>query len=202
MFEPTEAPAASLRKNQSSDDLVRDAQVRGNESILILVRFVRVHFCWYLLSNLLSFSFFNSQSAPKPPVKVPPPVPSKPKGPVLVPYGKPGLNTGTFPKTKPHGQQSLATQSRSPLPPSQSQTLPLPSKQDTPPAATVRPFTPDLPSSKEASLSKPQTVAASSIYSMYTQQSGSGKPFQPGVQGALSRAQNRPNGFVSGKIIH
>lgn len=162
MFEPTEAPAASLRKNQSSDDLVRDAQ-----------------------------------SAPKPPVKVPPPVPSKPKGPVLVPYGKPGLNTGTFPKTKPHGQQSLTAQSRSPLPPSQSQTLPLPSKQDTPPAATVRPFTPDLPSSKEASLSKPQTVAASSIYSMYTQQSGSGKPFQPGVQGALNRAQNRPNGFIS-----
>uniref|UniRef100_A0A669EAS4 Tumor protein p53 binding protein, 2a n=1 Tax=Oreochromis niloticus TaxID=8128 RepID=A0A669EAS4_ORENI len=144
MFEPTEAPAASLRKNQSSDDLVRDAQ-----------------------------------SAPKAPVKVPPPVPSKPKGPVIVPYGKPGLNTGTFPK------------SRTPLPPSQSQTLPLPSKQDTPPAATVRPFTPDLPSSK------PQIVAASSIYSMYTQQSGSGKPFPAGVQGALNRVQNRTNGFVS-----
>lgn len=28
MFEPTEVPAASLRKNQSSDDLVRDSQVR------------------------------------------------------------------------------------------------------------------------------------------------------------------------------
>lgn len=27
MFEPTESPAASLRKNQSSEDLVRDAQV-------------------------------------------------------------------------------------------------------------------------------------------------------------------------------
>uniref|UniRef100_A0A3B4G5X8 Apoptosis-stimulating of p53 protein 2-like n=1 Tax=Pundamilia nyererei TaxID=303518 RepID=A0A3B4G5X8_9CICH len=150
MFEPTEAPATSLRKNQSSDDLVRDAQ-----------------------------------SAPKAPVKVPPPVPSKPKGPVIVPYGKPGLNTGTFPK------------SRSPHPPSQSQTLPLPSKQDTPPAATVRPFTSDLPSSKEANLSKPQIVAASSIYSMYTQQSGSGKPFLPVVQGSLNRAQNRTNGFVS-----
>lgn len=32
MFEPTEAPATSLRKNQSSDDLVRDAQVSGNEN--------------------------------------------------------------------------------------------------------------------------------------------------------------------------
>uniref|UniRef100_A0AAX7VRY8 Tumor protein p53 binding protein, 2a n=1 Tax=Astatotilapia calliptera TaxID=8154 RepID=A0AAX7VRY8_ASTCA len=162
MFEPTEAPATSLRKNQSSDDLVRDAQ-----------------------------------SAPKAPVKVPPPVPSKPKGPVIVPYGKPGLNTGTFPKAKPHSQQPHTAQSRSPHPPSQSQTLPLPSKQDTPPAATVRPFTSDLPSSKEANLSKPQIVAASSIYSMYTQQSGSGKPFLPVVQGSLNRAQNRTNGFVS-----
>ncbi|KAM6922630.1 apoptosis-stimulating of p53 protein 2a isoform 2-T2 [Lycodopsis pacificus] len=163
MFEPTEVPASSLRKNQSSDDLVRDAQ-----------------------------------SAPKAPVKVPPPVPTKPKGPGVVPYGKPGLNTGTFPKTKPHSQQPQAAQGRNPLPPSQSQTLPLPSKQDTPPEATVRPFTPELPSSKDASMSKPQTVAASSIYSMYTQQPGAGKPFsQPGVQGALIRSQGRTNGFVS-----
>lgn len=132
-------------------------------------------------------------------MKVPPPVPSKPKGPTGVPYGKAGLNTGTFPKTKPHSQQPQATQGRGPLPASQSQTLPLPSKQDTPPAATVRPFTPELPSSKDSSLSKPQTLAASSIYSMYTQQPGSGKPFQSGVQGALNRSQNRTNGFVSGK---
>ncbi|XP_074502002.1 apoptosis-stimulating of p53 protein 2a isoform X3 [Sebastes fasciatus] len=163
MFEPTEAPATSLRKNQSSDDLVRDAQ-----------------------------------SAPKAPVKVPPPVPTKPKGPSVVPYGKPGLNTGTFPKAKPHSQQPQAAQGRTPLTPSQSQTLPLPPKQDTPPAATVRPFTPELPSSKDASMSKPQTLAASSIYSMYTQQPGSGKPFhQPVVQGALNRSQSRTNGFVS-----
>lgn len=132
-------------------------------------------------------------------MKVPPPVPSKPKGPTGVPYGKTGLNTGTFPKTKPHSQQPQATQGRGPLPASQSQTLPLPSKQDTPPAATVRPFTPELPSSKDSSLSKPQTLAASSIYSMYTQQPGSGKPFQSSVQGALNRCQNRTNGFVSGK---
>ncbi|KAM8738363.1 apoptosis-stimulating of p53 protein 2-like isoform 3-T4 [Acanthopagrus schlegelii] len=162
MFEPTEVPATSLRKNQSSDDLVRDAQ-----------------------------------AAPKGPVKVPPPVPTKPKGPNIVPYGKAGLNTGTFPKAKPHSQQPQAAQGRAPLPPSQSQTLPLPSKQDTPPAATVRPFTPELPNSKDSSLSKPQTLAASSIYSMYTQQAGSAKPFQPGVQGALNRSQSRTNGFVS-----
>uniref|UniRef100_A0A3B5M2C0 Uncharacterized protein n=1 Tax=Xiphophorus couchianus TaxID=32473 RepID=A0A3B5M2C0_9TELE len=135
MFEPTEAPSASLRKNQS-------------------------------------------KTLP----------PSK---------SKQGLNTGTFPKTKPHSQQPPATMGRSPLPPSQSQTLPLPSKQDAPPAATVRPFTPELPSSKDGSLTKPSTADARSIYSMYTQQSGSGKPFQSGIQGALNRAQTRPNGFSS-----
>lgn len=162
MFEPMEAPAAALRKNQSSEDLVRD-----------------------------------SQSASKSGVKVPPPVPTKPKGPSVVPYSKQGQNAGTFPKAKSHSQQPQTTQGRSPLPPSQSQTLPLPSKQDTPPAATVRPFTPELPSSKDTSLTKPQTLAASSIYSMYTQQSGSGKPFLSGIQGALNRAQTRPNGFIS-----
>ncbi|XP_061692964.1 apoptosis-stimulating of p53 protein 2a isoform X2 [Syngnathoides biaculeatus] len=151
LFEPTEVPATSLRKNQSSDDLVRDAQ-----------------------------------SAPKVPIKVPPPVPTKPKGPNVIPYGKQGVNMGTFPKTKPHSSHPQAGHSEGnvPLPPSQSQTLPLPPKQtDPPPAATVRPFTPELPSSK------PQTLATSSIYSMYTQQAG--------IQGALSRSQSRPNGFVS-----
>lgn len=132
---------------------------------------------------------------------MPPPVPTKPKGPAAVPYSKPGLNTGTFPKAKPHSQQPQTAQGHSPLPPSQSQTLPLPSKQDTPPAATVRPFTPELPSPKDTSLNKPQTVAASSIYSMYTKQPGSGKPFQSSIQGALNRSQNRTNGFVSGKNI-
>ncbi|XP_059929709.1 apoptosis-stimulating of p53 protein 2a isoform X1 [Gadus macrocephalus] len=161
MFEATEQPSTGLRKNQSSDDLVRDAQ------------------------------------AAKHPVKVPPPVPTKPKGPNGAPYCKPGLNTGTFPKAKPpsSGQQQQQPQApapgRLPLPANQSQTLPLPSKQDAPPAATVRPFTPELPNSK------PQTLAASSIYSMYTQQPGSAKPFQPSVQGALTRAQSRGNGFVS-----
>lgn len=119
-----------------------------------------------------------------------------------MPYGKPGLNTGTFPKAKPHSSQPQTAPGHGPLPPSQSQTLPLPSKQDAPPAATVRPFTPELPSSKDNNLSKPQTLAASSIYSMYTQQPGPGKPFQPGIQGALNRAQTRNNGFISGKNIY
>uniref|UniRef100_A0A8C7ZWZ3 Tumor protein p53 binding protein, 2a n=1 Tax=Oryzias sinensis TaxID=183150 RepID=A0A8C7ZWZ3_9TELE len=117
-----------------------------------------------------------------------------PKGPVAVPYGKPGLNTGTFPKAKPQIQQPQAAQGRSTLPPSQSQTLPLPPKQDMPIAAAVRPFTPEPQSS---SLTKPQIVAASSIYSMYTQQPGAGKPFPSGSQSSLSRPQNRNAGFIS-----
>lgn len=40
-------------------------------------------------------------------------------------------------------------------------------------------------------LQKPQTVAASSIYSMYTQQATLGKGYQPGGQGTLPRTQPR-----------
>ncbi|XP_066518391.1 apoptosis-stimulating of p53 protein 2a isoform X2 [Hoplias malabaricus] len=169
MFEPSETPAASLRKNQSSEDLVRDAQ-----------------------------------SAVKHIVKVPPPVPSKPSKVNLpsggqIGYGKPPLNTGTFPgKSKPASQQQL-TGAHSRGPPSQSNTLPLPSKQEAPPAATVRPFTPEPPGTKDTGgqlFHKPQTLAASSIYSMYTKQTTLGKGLQAGVQGALSRAQTR-NTFVS-----
>ncbi|XP_053086953.1 apoptosis-stimulating of p53 protein 2a isoform X3 [Pangasianodon hypophthalmus] len=149
MFESTEPSTASLRKNQSSEDLARDAQ-----------------------------------NAAKNPVKVPPPVPSKPRQ-VNLPF--PGA--GTFPgKGKVSSQQQ-----RTPLPPAQSNTLPLPSKQETPPAATVRPFTPEP---KEPPMQKPQTVAASSIYSMYTKQSAAGKGLQQGVQGALNRSHNRYS-FVS-----
>uniref|UniRef100_A0A3P8V205 Tumor protein p53 binding protein, 2a n=1 Tax=Cynoglossus semilaevis TaxID=244447 RepID=A0A3P8V205_CYNSE len=178
MFEPTEAPATSLRKNQSSDDLVRDAQVRIAKTLMN--NFDLIPLSSHSGQCIFSFTTVVShlQAAPKAPVKVPPPVPTKPKGPGVVPYGKPGLNTGTFPKAKSHSQQPQVSQNRSTMTASQSQTLPLPNKQDTPPAATVRPFTPELPSSKDPSLSKPQTLAASSIYSMYTQQPGAGKPFQ------------------------
>ncbi|TSP25426.1 Apoptosis-stimulating of p53 protein 2 [Bagarius yarrelli] len=149
MFESTEPSTTTLRKNQSSDDLARDAQ-----------------------------------NVTKIPVKVPPPVPSKPRQ-VNLPF--PGA--GTFPgKGKVSNQQQ-----RAPLPTSQSNTLPLPSKQETPPAATVRPFTPEP---KEPPMPKPQTLAASSIYSMYTKQSAAGKGLPQSVQGALNRSHNR-NNFVS-----
>ncbi|XP_063047157.1 apoptosis-stimulating of p53 protein 2a isoform X2 [Engraulis encrasicolus] len=161
MFESTEVPAtdmpsASLRKNQSSEDLMRDGQVPG-----------RV-------------------------VKIPPPVPNKPRQVNLPPgaqalYGKQVYHANTLP-SKGHSQ------SAPPGPPvpaaaSQSNTLPLPSKQDPPPAATVRPFTPELPT-----LPKPQSGAASYIYKMYI-----GEAAQPGVQGALARSQgrNNSNSFVS-----
>ncbi|KAM9449424.1 apoptosis-stimulating of p53 protein 2a isoform 2-T2 [Clarias gariepinus] len=151
MFDSTEPSTASLRKNQSSDDLARDAQ-----------------------------------NAAKIPVKVPPPVPSKPRQ-VNLPF--PGA--GTFPgKGKVSSQQQ---QQRTPLPAAQSNTLPLPSKQETPPAATVRPFTPEP---KDPPMQKPQMVAASSIYSMYTKQAAAGKGLPQNVPGALNRSQNRSN-FVS-----
>ncbi|XP_076867676.1 apoptosis-stimulating of p53 protein 2a isoform X3 [Brachyhypopomus gauderio] len=160
MFEAAEPPAATLRKNQSSDDLVRDAQ-NGVKTM----------------------------------VKVPPPVPSKPRQ-VNLPSGVQMENSKLSLKSKPSNQQQ-GPHGRAALTPSQSSTLPLPSKQEAPPAATVRPFTPELPGAKDPggqALPKPQTLAASSIYSMYTKQPGKG--LQPGVQGALSRSQNR-NNFVS-----
>ncbi|XP_048124976.1 apoptosis-stimulating of p53 protein 2a isoform X2 [Alosa alosa] len=168
MFESSELPATelpptALRKNQSSEDLVRDAQIVGKV------------------------------------VKVPPPVPNKPRQVNLppgtqIPYGKQAFHTSTFPgKVKgPIQLQTAGSQSRLPLPSSQSNTLPLPSKQEAPPAATVRPFTPELAGTKDANgLQKPQSGAASYIYKMYL-----GEVSQQGVQGALSRSQNR-NHFVS-----
>ncbi|MBN3324057.1 ASPP2 protein, partial [Atractosteus spatula] len=161
--EPAPGPpsAASLRKNQSSEDLVRDAQ-----------------------------------NVAKAPAKVPPPVPSKPKQvslPGQAAVGKPASSTGTFPgKSKQAGQGQPAAQQSA-------HTLPLPSKQEAPPAATVRPFTPEVAARDPAPqpFCKPPTVAASSIYSMYTQQPTLGKNFQQAVQSALTRAQSRTNPFVS-----
>ncbi|XP_067276959.1 apoptosis-stimulating of p53 protein 2a isoform X2 [Pseudorasbora parva] len=154
MFESIEPPAASLRKNQSSEDLARDAQ-----------------------------------SAIKNTVKVPPPVPTKPKQPSLpsggqMGYGKTGLNAGTFPgKSKSSAPQPAL---------SQGNTLPLPSKLEPPPAATVHPFSPEPPGAKDPGaqiLLKPQMLTTSSIYSMYTQQGA--------LTGALTRAQTRSGNFTS-----
>ncbi|XP_072565535.1 apoptosis-stimulating of p53 protein 2a isoform X2 [Paramormyrops kingsleyae] len=163
MFEAPEPGTASLRRNQSSDDLFRDAQGKGV-------------------------------------VKVPPPVPSKPKQVTLPPsYGKGGLSAGTFPgKARPAVQLQP---SRGPPPPQQCHTLPLPPKQELPPAVAVRPFTPEPPPPPKepapSAFRKPPMAATSSIYSMYTQQSAIGKSFQPAGQGAVSRAPGRSSPFFS-----
>uniref|UniRef100_A0ACB8GAN0 Uncharacterized protein n=1 Tax=Sphaerodactylus townsendi TaxID=933632 RepID=A0ACB8GAN0_9SAUR len=174
----------TLRKNQSSEDLLRDGQMSSK--------------------NI---------------AKVPPPVPTKPKQINLPYFGqasqlpspdvKPDGNVQKLPlviatvgsKQKPltppappQIQQRIPV-SPSGLPPNQDQALP---KQETPPAAAVRPFTPQ--SAKEAPpppFRKPQTVAASSIYSMYTKQQTPGKNFQQAVQSALTRAQTRGPHFPS-----
>ncbi|NWU19102.1 ASPP2 protein, partial [Dyaphorophyia castanea] len=191
MFDSVDQSAGlgTLRKNQSSEDLLREAQTT-NKNV----------------------------------TKVPPPVPTKPKQ-INLPYfgqashlqpadTKLDGNLQKLPlaiaamgnKQKPVVQQpshpSQQIQQRISVPPagsssSQDQILPS-SKQESPPAAAVRPFTPQP--SKETSLPpfrKPQTVAASSIYSMYTQQQTPGKNFQQAVQSALTRAQTRGPHFPS-----
>lgn len=159
------------------------------------------------------------QAANKNVPKVPPPVPSKPKQ-INLPYfgqatqspsdikpdGTPQqLSTavayiGNKPKTAGQQQRVLL----SPGVPSggQDQTLLPSSKQESPPAAAVRPFTPQP--SKDALLPpfrKPQTVAASSIYSMYTQHQAPGKNFQQAVQSALTKTHPRGPHFSSGKVL-
>ncbi|TRY91598.1 hypothetical protein DNTS_021759 [Danionella cerebrum] len=168
MFEANEPPAAVLRKNQSSEDLVRDAQVsrRGSDRLQSGVNSV----C--------------SQSSAKAFVKVPPPVPSKPKQSGLASGGMMG-----------YGRTPLSSAQVSPSVP---ETAP-----EAPRAATVQPFSPEPPGMQ--ALLKPQTLTASSIYSMYTQQSsGAGKaapaqhPGPQSVQSTLSRANTRSTTFTSG----
>ncbi|NWI19053.1 ASPP2 protein, partial [Crypturellus soui] len=189
MFDSVDQSAGlgTLRKNQSSEDLLREAQTANKN-------------------------------------KVPPPVPTKPKQ-INLPYfgqanhlppsdakldGNPPklplavVAMGNKPKAvaQPPSHAAQQIQQRISVPPAgpssnQEQILPS-SKQESPPAAAVRPFTPQP--SKEASLPpfrKPQTVAASSIYSMYTQQQTPGKNFQQAVQSALTRAQSRGPHFPS-----
>ncbi|XP_006898101.1 PREDICTED: apoptosis-stimulating of p53 protein 2-like [Elephantulus edwardii] len=175
----------TLRKNQSSEDILRDAQATSKNG-----------------------------------VKVPPPVPSKPKQISLPYFGqasqpssdiKPDGGTQQFsaavtmvgnkPKTVVQQQRAALTPGvPTPGMPSASpeQGLPPTVKQESPPAAAVRPFTPQPP--KDALLPpfrKPPTVAASSIYSMYTQQQAPGKNFQQAVQSALTRTHSRGPHFPS-----
>ncbi|GCB70320.1 hypothetical protein scyTo_0010755, partial [Scyliorhinus torazame] len=172
MFESMDPPAgipstAALRKNQSSEDLLRDIQI-GNKNV----------------------------------VKVPPPVPSKPKQ-ISLPYFGPsssvsaGENKPEYSSQKLTGTVGTIVNKLKPTQTGGSQhcvsNVQLHPSPEAPPAATVRPFTPQP--SKEPPpqpLKKPETVAASSIYTMYTQQQAPGKNFQQAVQSALTRVQTRP----------
>ncbi|XP_044145011.1 apoptosis-stimulating of p53 protein 2 isoform X1 [Bufo gargarizans] len=175
MFDSVQQPPAppsfgTLRKNQSSEDLLRDAQT-SNKNV----------------------------------TKVPPPVPSKPKQINLPYYGQaapspPAVSKTDVPsKTSAAGKQKGAPQQLVPVPPSQE--TPPPAQIETPPAAAVRPFTPQpVKEPPPPPLRKPQMVAASSIYSMYTQHQKPGKNHS--VQGALARAQTRPQfSSVYGKPV-
>ncbi|CAI9601583.1 unnamed protein product [Staurois parvus] len=168
MFDSVQPPPAppnlgTLRKNQSSEDLLRDVQTANKNT-----------------------------------AKVPPPVPSKPKQINLPYYSQAPQSAAADTKTevtppKPTStyaanKQKVSVQQRLSVP--SSQELPPPAKLDNPPAVAVRPFTPQ--SAKDPPVppfNKPQMVAASSIYSMYTKQQTPGKNYS--VQGALSRAQTR-----------
>lgn len=130
----------------------------------------------------------------------PPPVPNKPKlfsSSGTPTFSKPPYSTGTFPgKVRP-----VAGRLRGPgVLPSHSNTLPLPHKQENPPAAAVRPYTPDISEGPPPVLQKPQTLAASSIYSMYTQQATPGKGYQPGGQGTLPRSQPRGQALITATV--
>ncbi|XP_033480652.1 apoptosis-stimulating of p53 protein 2-like [Epinephelus lanceolatus] len=143
----------------------------------------------HITENLLRDNQASGKGLPK--MAAPPPVPSKPKpfsssSPQT--FSKPPYSTGTFPgKVRPVGGHLRAQGALS----SHSHTLPLPNKQESPPAAAVRPYTPDPSEAPPTLLQKPQTLAASSIYSMYTQQ---GKGYQLSGQGTLPRSQPRVYG--------
>nr|XP_035974800.1 apoptosis-stimulating of p53 protein 2 isoform X1 [Halichoerus grypus] len=179
------SPFGALRKNQSSEDILRDAQA-ANKNV----------------------------------AKVPPPVPSKPKQ-INLPYfgqtnqsasdmkpdGNPQqlsaalVSVGNKPKT---GQQQRVVVAPGAPSAGQGQALSPAGKQESPPAAAVRPFTPQP--SKDTPLPplrKPQTVAASSIYSMYTQHQAPGKSLQQAVQSALTKTHSRGPHFstVYGKPV-
>ncbi|XP_021019043.1 apoptosis-stimulating of p53 protein 2 [Mus caroli] len=185
MFDTVDQCAAppsfgTLRKNQSSEDILRDAQA-VNKNV----------------------------------AKVPPPVPTKPKQINLPYFGqtaqspsdmKPDGNPQQLPiaatsmgaKLKPAGPQARMLLSPGAPSGGQDQVLSPASKQESPPAAAVRPFTPQP--SKDTfppAFRKPQTVAASSIYSMYTQQQAPGKNFQQAVQSALTKTHPRGPHFSS-----
>uniref|UniRef100_A0A4W4H0Z5 Tumor protein p53 binding protein, 2b n=1 Tax=Electrophorus electricus TaxID=8005 RepID=A0A4W4H0Z5_ELEEL len=155
------------------------AKPSGTRAALFSLRNSKSESSWF--SCIVTSVYISIQCAGK----VPPPVPSKPK-PVMASqsgYGKPSFSTGTFPgKARPAPQPPMPAPHHGNAP-----------KADTLPAATVRPFSVESGTGKGAAtpptLHKPQTLAASSIYSMYTQHSSLAKGYQG--QSTLTRSQPR-----------
>ncbi|XP_069787114.1 apoptosis-stimulating of p53 protein 2-like isoform X2 [Narcine bancroftii] len=176
MFESMDPSAVipssgTLRKNQSSEDLLQEIQT-GNKNV----------------------------------VKVPPPVPTKPKQISLPFFGPSGLATTaeSKPECSPQTLTGTGGIMVNKLKPTQTagpqqmqhcaSNAQIQPALEAPPAATVRPFTPQ-PSKDPPSqpLRKPETVAASSIYTMYTQQQAPSKNLQQAFQSTLSKVQQRPH---------
>ncbi|KAI4833392.1 hypothetical protein KUCAC02_016298 [Chaenocephalus aceratus] len=133
----------------------------------------------HITENLLRDNQASGKGLSK--MAAPPPIPIKPKpfstsGPPT--FSKPPYSTGTFPGKVRGGGGHLS---------SHSNTLPLPNKHE---VAAVRPYAPDPSEAPAPPLQKPQTLAASYIYSMYTTQ---GKGYQPGG-GTLPRTKPRAYG--------
>nr|XP_014351869.1 PREDICTED: apoptosis-stimulating of p53 protein 2 isoform X2 [Latimeria chalumnae] len=186
-----------LRKNQSSEDLLRDGAPKNTVKVPPPVpsKPKQVNLPYFAPSNQQSTSEGrNDASSQQKSSSVTGPITNR-------------LKSTT--QQQPHSFQQTQHRISIPTVPSTglnptvpstglNPTIPPPSKQEIPPAATVRPFTPQP--AKEAAhqpFHKPQTVAASSIVSMYTQQQTPGKNFQQAVQSALNRTQTRNPHFPS-----
>ncbi|XP_063160157.1 apoptosis-stimulating of p53 protein 2 isoform X2 [Candoia aspera] len=177
----------ALRKNQSSEDLLRDGQM-GTKGVAkipppVPIKPKQINLPYFGQTGQLPLSDVKPDGSVQ---KLPLAVVStgskqKPPAPLA-------------PAASQYAQQKVCV-SPSGLPPNLDLALP---KQESPPAAAVRPFTPQP--AKEAPpppFRKPQTVTTSSIYSMYTKQQTPGKNFQQAVQSALTRAQTRGPHFPS-----
>ncbi|XP_058131251.1 apoptosis-stimulating of p53 protein 2 isoform X1 [Dasypus novemcinctus] len=169
-----------LRKNQSSEDILRDAQA-ANKNVTKVPPPVPSK------PKQINLPYFGQSSQSSSDVK---------------PDGNPPQLSTAAPsvgnKVKTAGQQPRVLSSPGVPSAGQDPTLPPGTKQESPPAAAIRPFTPQP--SKDSLLPpfrKPQTVAASSIYSMYTQHQAPGKSFQQAVQSALTKAHARGPHFPS-----
>ncbi|XP_034283794.1 apoptosis-stimulating of p53 protein 2 isoform X2 [Pantherophis guttatus] len=177
----------TLRKNQSSEDLLRDGQM-GSKSVAkipppVPTKPKQINLPYFgQIGQLPSSDAKPECNVQKLPLAIAS-TGSKQKPPAAL-----------TPSASQYAQQKICVSPSGP-PPNLDLALP---KQESPPAVAVRPFTPQP--TKEAPpppFRKPQTVTTSSIYSMYTKQQTPGKNFQQAVQSALTRAQTRGPHFPS-----